>query len=588
MEKWLIKNIKFNYNEIAQICNINQVVAKLLVNRGVYQIDDIKRFLNSDISELHNPREMKGLEQASLRAKHHIELKSKILIVGDYDVDGVISSFVLYKALRKCGANVNYHIPDRIKEGYGINESIIRKAHNDGVKLIITCDNGIAAIDQVNIANELGIEVVITDHHDIPFIEEESGRRYVTPNAFAVINPKQKDCEYSFKGLCGAGVAYKFIQELFKIMNVDSEEAIELLQYVAIATVCDVVDLMDENRVIVKKGLELLNKTDNIGLKALYEATGINNKEITVYTLGFVIGPCINASGRLEQAFWALELLLSEDVNKAKELANKLNELNKERQDLTKDGVDKAIAIIEENRMQDEKVIVVYLDDIHESIAGIIAGRVREKYNLPTIILTKAHDGAKGSGRSIEEYNMFEELLKCKDLLGKFGGHPMAAGMSLPIENIEKFRQRLNEVTTLTEEDIMVKVQIDMGLNLSQVNYRLIDEISLLEPYGKSNPKPTFGIKKLKVIEAKILGKNKNVLKLKLTDGDRYIECIYFGDIEGFEKTIKLNFGEVESIKVFNGEINNVYLDIICFPEINEYMGNKKVQLIISNYRISN
>lgn len=587
MEKWMVRNVKSNYKEISQICNINEIVAKLLVNRGIYQIENIHKFLKSDISDLHQANRMKDLRKAALRMKHHIELNNKILIVGDYDVDGVISSFILYKALNRCGANVQYHIPDRIKEGYGINESIIRKACDEKFNIIITCDNGIAAIDQVKLANELGIEVIITDHHDIPFIEENGVRRHVIPNALAVINPKQMNCKYEFKGLCGAGVAYKFIQELYELMDIQSEEANDLLQYVAIATVCDVVDLVDENRIIVKKGLELLNKTNNIGLNALYEETGIKDKTITVYTLGFVIGPCINASGRLEQAFWALELLLSNDINKAKELACKLNELNKERQDLTKDGVDKAISIIEANKMQNNKVIVVYLDDIHESIAGIIAGRVREKYNLPTIVLTKAHDGAKGSGRSIEEYNMFEELLKCKDLLGKFGGHPMAAGMSLPIENIDAFRKRLNEVTTLTDEDVIVKVQIDMGLQLNKINYRLIDEISLLEPYGKANPKPTFGIRKLKLLEARILGKNRNVLKLKLSDGDLVIEGIYFGDIENFEETIKLEFGEYEYDRVFNGEPNHVYLDIICFPEINEFMGNKKVQLVISNYRVS-
>lgn len=587
MEKWMIKNIKSNYKAISEQCNINEVVAKLLVNRGIYKIEDIKKFLNVDIRDFHESSKMKDLIKAVQRIHDHIKENNKILIVGDYDVDGVISSFILYKALSRCGANVSYHIPDRIKEGYGINESIIRKAYNDKIDIIITCDNGIAAIDQVKLANELGIEVIITDHHDIPFVEENGERRYVTPEALAVINPKQSDCNYEFKGLCGAGVAYKFIEELYKLNNISKDEAIDLLQYVAIATVCDVVDLVDENRIIVTKGLELLNNTTNVGLNALYEETGIKDKTITVYTLGFVIGPSINASGRLEQAFWALELLLSNDVNRAKELACKLNDLNKERQELTKEGVDKAIRIIEENKMQDNKVIVVYLDDIHESIAGIIAGRIREKYNLPTVILTKAHDGAKGSGRSIEEYNMFEELLKCKDLLGKFGGHPMAAGMSIPIENIDAFRDRLNEVTTLTEEDIMVKVQIDMGLPLNKVNYELIDQISLLEPYGKANPKPTFGMKKLKLLEVKILGKNRNVLKLKLSDGGLVIEGIYFGDIEKFEETMKWEFGDYEYARVLNGEPNNVYLDVICFPEINEYMGNKKVQLVISNYRVS-
>ena len=588
MERWTVRNVKYELNNLINELKISDTVAKLLVNRGIYRIEDAKKFLNPQIGYFYKSDTMKDLYNAVNLLKKNIDAGKKILIVGDYDVDGVISTYVLYKSLIKLKANVKYHIPDRIKEGYGINEIIIKNAKKDEIDLIITCDNGIAAIDQIKLAKELGISVIVTDHHDVPFKEDIDGKReFIIPSADCVVNPKQSDCKYPFKGLCGAGVVYKLIEALFEEYSINKAEVIDLLQYIAIATVCDVVDLVDENRIIVKKGLELLNNTSNIGLNALYEETGVKDKNITVYTIGFILGPSINASGRLEQAFWALELLLSDDVNKAKQLAEKLNELNKERQDLTKKGVDKAISIIEENNMHHEKVLVVYLDDIHESIAGIIAGRIREKYNLPTIILTKAHDGAKGSGRSIEEYNMFEELLKCKDLLGKFGGHPMAAGMSIPIENIEQFRERLNSLHTLTEEDILVKVQIDMPLSLKKLSYGLIDEISLLEPYGKSNPKPTFGIKKLKLLEAKVLGKNKNVLKLSLTDGTLGIEGIYFGDIEGFEKTIKGEFGEEEYSRVFNGISNNVYLDIVCFPEINEYMGNKKIQLFINNYRIS-
>ncbi|WP_294386292.1 single-stranded-DNA-specific exonuclease RecJ [uncultured Clostridium sp.] len=583
----MVRNVKFNTAKLAQDLGVSEVVAKLLVNRGIYNLDIAKGFLDSSIDNLYNGLDMLGMSGAVELMKNSINNNEKILIVGDYDVDGVISTYILYRAISKCGGNVSFHIPDRIKEGYGINESIIRKASEDKVNIIITCDNGIAAIEQVKLAKELGIKVIITDHHDVPFIEENKERKYVVPDADFVINPKQENCNYKFDKICGAGVAYKFIEWLYKEFNIDKEELYDLLQYVAIATVCDVVDLISENRIIVKEGLKRINNTSNIGLRALFKETGLEDKEITVYSLGFVIGPSINASGRLEQAEWALKMLLSDNEIEAKELAEKLNDLNKERQELTKEGLEEAIEIIEKNNMAKDKVLVVYLEDVHESIAGIIAGRVREKYNLPTIILTKAHDGAKGSGRSIEEYNMFEELLKCKDLLGKFGGHPMAAGMSIPNENIDEFRNRLNNVTTLTDEDIIPKVSIDMGLSLSQINYELIDQISLLEPYGKANPKPTFGMKKLKVVEAKILGKNRNVLKLKLTDGRLYIEGIYFGDIEDFENSIKDELGEIEYNKVFNGLSNNLYLDIICMPDINEFNGNKKVQLVISNYRIS-
>lgn len=587
MEKWMVRNVKFNTAKLAEDLGVSEVVAKLLVNRDIYKLDTAKEFLDSSIDNLYNGLDMLGMSGAVELMKNSINNNEKILIVGDYDVDGVISTYVLYTAISKCGGNVSFHIPDRIKEGYGINESIIRKASDDNVDIIITCDNGIAAIEQVKLAKELGLKVIITDHHDVPFIEENEERKYVVPDADFVINPKQENCNYKFDKICGAGVAYKFIECLYEEFNINKEELYDLLQYVAIATVCDVVDLTSENRIIVKEGLKRINNTSNIGLRALFKETGLEEKVITVYTLGFVIGPSINASGRLEQAEWALKMLLSDNEIEAKELAEKLNDLNKERQELTKEGLEEAIEIIEKNNMTKDKVLVVYLEDVHESIAGIIAGRVREKYNLPTIILTKAHDGAKGSGRSIEEYNMFEELLKCKDLLGKFGGHPMAAGMSIPNENIDEFRNRLNNVTTLTDEDIIPKVSIDMGLSLSQINYELIDQISLLEPYGKANPKPTFGMKKLKVVEARILGKNRNVLKLKLTDGRLYIEGIYFGDIEGFEESIKLELGEDEYNKVFSGASNNLYLDIICMPDINEFNGNKKVQLVISNYRIA-
>ncbi len=588
MEKWTVRNVKFNCEAFAKALGVSNVVARLLVNRDLYKLDDAKSFLNSNIDNFEDYNELLGMDKAIKIMKNSIDKGEKILIVGDYDVDGVISSYVLYSGLKKCKANVSYVIPDRIKDGYGINENIIKNAHANETDLIITCDNGISAIDQIRLAKELGVKVIITDHHDVPFVEDEKGKRtFILPEGDSVINPKQEDCKYPFKKLCGAGVAYKFIEGMYEAYGINKSEAIELLQYVAIATVCDVVDLVGENRIIVKEGLRIINKTKNIGLRALFKETGLDTKEISVYALGFVIGPSINASGRLEQAEWALKMLLSENEEEAEELAKKLNELNKERQELTKEGLDKAIEIIESNKMNEEKVLVVYLEDTHESIAGIIAGRIREKYNLPVIVLTSAHEGAKGSGRSIEEYNMFEELIKCKDLLGKFGGHPMAAGMSIANENINDFRKRLNAQTTLTDEDVIPKVSIDMPLLLKDINFNLIEEISELEPYGKANPKPTFGMKNLKVLELRMLGKDKNVLKMKLSDGTLFIDGIYFGDIKGFEESLKLSYGEDEYNKVFNGYPNGVKIDVVCVPEINEFRGNKKVQLIIQNYRFN-
>ena len=582
----MVRNVKFDTVKFAQQLGISDTVAKLMVNRGIYNLDIAKEYLSSSIGEIHNPTDMLGMSGAVELMRNSIIKGEKILIVGDYDVDGVISTYVLYTAISKCGGNVSFHIPDRIKEGYGINESIIKKASEDNIDIIITCDNGIAAIEQVKLAKELGIKVIITDHHDVPFIEEDNVRKYVVPEADYVLNPKQENCNYEFDKICGAGVAYKFVQCLYKEFNIPNEELYDLIQYVAIATVCDVVDLVSENRILVKEGLKRINNTSNIGLRALFKETGLEGKEITVYSLGFVIGPSINASGRLEQAEWALKLLITKDKNEAEELAKKLNELNKDRQELTQTGLEEAIKIIEENNMAKDKVLVVYLEDVHESIAGIIAGRIREKYNLPTIILTKAHEGAKGSGRSIEEYNMFEELLKCKDLLGKFGGHPMAAGMSIPSENIDKFREKLNEVTTLSDEDIIPKVSIDMPLPINKINYKLIDEIALLEPYGKGNPKPNFAVKGLMVKAARILGKNNNVLKLNLTDGYLNIDGIYFGDIEVALEIIKNKFGEYEYNKMLNGQTNMVKIDIVYFPDINEYNGRKSVQLLIQNIRV--
>ncbi|ERI90891.1 single-stranded-DNA-specific exonuclease RecJ [Clostridiales bacterium oral taxon 876 str. F0540] len=589
MERWMLKNIKYDYKKMMKELNCSEIIARILVNRGVSEKDRAYKFLNPSKEQLYDARLMKDIEKGADIIKNAIKRRLKILVVGDYDVDGVISTYLLYTALSKCNAYVEYHIPDRVKEGYGINESIIVNAKENNVDVIITCDNGIAAINQVKLAKELGIIVIITDHHDIPFVEEDYGnKKYIIPEADAVINPKQLDCKYPFKYLCGAGVVFKFSEILFDLMGIPKSEAYELLEYAAIATVCDVVDLTDENRIIVKYGLKLLNNTSNIGLKALFEETGIINKEITVYSLGFVVGPSINASGRLEQAVWSLKLFLSDDVNEAKELAKKLHVLNKERQEITSNGVEKAVEIIESSELKKDKVLVVFIPDIHESVAGIIAGRIREKYNLPTFILTLAQEGAKGSGRSIEEYNMFEELLKCKELLDKFGGHPMAAGLSIKKENIDLLRRKLNQNCPLSKEDIIPKVTIDMQLPLSSITMNLAEEIMSLEPFGKGNAKPLFAEKKIKIQRAAILGANKNVLKLKLiTSNYKLIDAIYFGDIDEFNKMVFDNYGEYEFQKMYEGMQNDISIDIVYSININEYMGNRSVQLVIASYRVS-
>lgn len=567
--------------------NISEILCRILVNRGIVALEDCKSFIKPELNRLHNPRLMKDLEKGVDIIKNNISESMKILVIGDYDVDGVISTYLLYTALRKCGADVNYEIPHRTKDGYGINTNIIDNAKSNGINTIITCDNGISAIEQIKYAKDLGLTVIITDHHQIPFIEDEKGTRiYVKPDADAIINPKQLECNYPFKELCGAGVAFKFIDVLFEKMGIAKEELEKLIEYVAIATVCDVVDMVDENRILVKNGLKLINQTDNIGLRALIKETGIEGKKITTYSFGFIIGPCINASGRLDSAKKGVRLLLSSNENEANELAEGLSALNKERKDMTVIGTADVEMIIEKTDMKNDKVFVIYKAGIHESIAGIIAGRIKDKYHKPTFVLTTAEIGVKGSGRSIDNYNMFEELIKCKDILIKFGGHPMAAGLSLEELNIDVLRTRLNKLTILSEEDLIPKVYIDMQLSLDCITLELANDIEELEPFGKANPKPLFAEKNVKVMKMIKLGKNKNVLKLVLisTNGNK-LEGIYFNDVPEFEEFIKNKFGEVELYNVLNGRSSNIKLDIIFNIEINEYMGNKTVQLVIKHYR---
>ena len=586
-ERWFIKNIKADYKTMSLKYGISELMSKLIINRGIFEDEIIKSYVTPEFNRLHNPREMKDLEVAVNILKEKINTNKKIRIIGDYDVDGVISVYMLYTALKKCNANVDYEIPDRIKDGYGINEKIIKEAKDDGVDTILTCDNGIAAIDQIKYAKELGLTVIVTDHHDIPFVENENNERiFLRSSADAILNPKQKDCNYKFKSLCGAGVAFKLIEVLYEEFNIDKEECYKLIEFLAIATVCDVVDLIDENRIFVKKGLEKINNTTNLGLGELIRENEIQDKTISVYHLGFIIGPCINASGRLDNAKKGLKLLLADEEDEAVYLAKELVRLNTERKDMTMKGVEDAIEIIEGTEIINDKVLVVYLPHIHESLAGIIAGRIRERYNAPTLILTKGEECAKGSGRSIEEYNMFEKLLECKELLEKFGGHPMAAGLSIKEENIDKLREKLNENSMLKDEDLIKKIKIDCVLPLDQINFSIIEDLEKLEPFGKGNEKALFGIKDVNVIKAQILGKNRNVLKLKLkSNGDKIFDGIYFGDIEEFEQTVCNKYNEEELAKLYDGLFNDVKLDFVFYPNINEYNGNVSIQIVIQNYR---
>lgn len=585
-EKWLLRNRKVDLKAMSEKYKISQLLCKLIVNRDIIDENIINSYINPVYKYLHSPKTMKDVVIAVDIIKRKIQENKKIRIIGDYDVDGIISVFILYTALKKCGANVDYEIPDRIKDGYGINENIVKVAYDEGVDTIITCDNGISAIDQIQYAKDLGLTVIVTDHHDVPFIEEDGVRTFLSSQADAIINPKQIECEYKFKSICGAGVAFKLMEALYEEIGMDKEECYKLIEFVAIATVCDVVDLIDENRIFVKNGLEMLNNSKNIGINALKKACGLEDKEITAYHLGFVIGPCLNASGRLDSAKKGLELLLMEDDEEAKNLAQEIVDLNDARKNMTKEGVDRAINIIDSTDINNDKILVVYIPDIHESLAGIVAGRVKEQYNKPTIILTKSEEGVKGSARSIEEYNMFEGLLACKELLDKFGGHPMAAGLSLQEDKVDELRKALNNKCELTDEDLTRKIMIDSSLPLEYLNLHLIEELNVLEPFGKGNSKPVFGVRDAKITKAMLLGKDKNVLKLKLlTNNNITIDAMIFNDLENFESKIIEKYGNEELDNLYNKSNNNIPMDFTFYPSINEWNGNKSIQIVVNGIR---
>ena len=587
LTKWILKNPRVDFENMSRTLGVSELICRVLVNRKIYEQIDAMAFINPELSKLYNPRLMKDLVKAADIIKDKIASGKKIRIVGDYDVDGVISTYVLMEALTHCGALVDYDIPHRVHDGYGINVSIIEKAYKDGIDTIITCDNGIAAIDQIKHAKQLGMTVIVTDHHEVPFVVCEDGSRcHVIPEADAVVDCKQTDCNYPFKLLCGAGVVFKLAQVLFEEFHISKAIEEQLYEMVAIATVCDVVDLVSENRIIVKKGLETLANTKNPGLLALLMETGIHDKELSVYHLGFIIGPCINASGRLECARKGLEMLLCKNIDDAIPLARELAQLNAERKSMTQEGIEEVCAAIENSEIKNDKVFIVYNNNIHESIAGIIAGKIREKYNVPTFVLTDSESGVKGSGRSIDEYNMFEELLACRDLLDKFGGHPMAAGLSLPYENIELLRRAMNEKTTLTEDDLIPKLYIDAQVPIETINLSMAQEISVLEPYGKGNSKPVFADKNVAVRRATVIGANKNVIRLKLSKKTgKDIDAIYFGNILDFDSYIVDKFGENEKNLMYEGKNNNVVLDLAFNIDINQYNNIKSVQLILQNFR---
>lgn len=577
MEKWFVSAKRADFQEIGRKFGIDAVTARLIRNRDVVGDEAVREYLYGSRKDLYAPQLMKDCRKTAEILKEKIAEKKKIRVIGDYDIDGVNATCILYKGLIRCGAEADVEIPDRMKDGYGLNKNLIQYAYEEGIDTILTCDNGIAAVDEIAEAKRLGMTVLITDHHEL---QER------IPAADAIVNPKQPECTYPYKSLCGAAVAYKLMICLYELCGIPVEETDAFIEFAAIATVGDVMDLTGENRILVKEGLKMINQTSNRGLKALIRANGLEDVQISSYHIGFVLGPCINASGRLDTAKRALELLLAEDDAAAEDLAHTLKELNDERKDMTQQGVAQAIELIEEGVLKEDKVLVVYLPDCHESLAGIIAGRIRERYHKPVFVLTDAADGLKGSGRSIEAYNMFAEMSKCAELFTKFGGHPMAAGLSLPRENTEAFRKRINEISVLNEEDFIPKVMIDVPMPISYITERLVEELGILEPFGKGNTKPLFAEKGLNIVSARILGKNRNVIKMQaLNAAGTVMDAMYFGDVELFQEYLREKFGHTETEKLFQGRENAVTLSLAYYPGINEFRGNRTLQIVIQNYQ---
>lgn len=571
MERWVLLRKGADFEAISKKFHISPRLASLIRNRDVIGDEAINQYLNGTIAELYDGMQMKGMPQAVEILTEKIRDREKIRVIGDYDCDGINATYILLEGLEKLGAKVDSDIPDRIKDGYGLNQHLIDRAHEDGIDTIITCDNGIAAAKEIEYGKALGMTIIVTDHHEVPYKENEAGRRYILPPADAVVDPRQEGCEYPFKGLCGAAVAYKLVEALCEANDQDVADLDYLLENVAIATVADVMDLTEENRILVKQGLEMLKRTSNRGLRALIQCIGLEGKKIQAYHIGFILAPCLNASGKLDTAKRALALLRAKTEREADMLAGDLKALNESRRDMTDRVVDEAMAKVERTDIRGDKVLVIYLPDCHESLAGLVAGRVRENYYRPVFVLTDSEDGVKGSGRSIESYSMYEELTGCGDLLTKFGGHPMAAGLSLDKENVEKFKRRLNDQCTLSEEELTEKVVIDMELPFAAITEHFIEELEYMEPFGKGNTKPVFAARGVAMQHVKIIGKNKNVAKATAIDaaGNR-MEAICFHDAQEFAERCERNNGK---------------MSITFYPGINEFRGERQIQIVITHYR---
>ena len=559
-----------DFKGIGERFGIDQVTARIIRNRDVIGEKAIEKYLHGSRKDFYSPWLLKDMEKAVSILQEKIENRNRIRIIGDYDIDGVMSTYILLESLRGLGCDVDMMIPNRITDGYGINEHLIEQARQEGRDTIITCDNGIAAVTQIRKAKDLGMTVIVTDHHEVPFEDLEGGRKEILPPADAIVNPKQKACSYPFAGLCGAVVAMKVMEALYEKMAPEVDLVDKMLPFAGIATIGDVMDLQDENRILVKEGLQRLHHTTNLGLQELIRVNNLEPENISPYHIGFILGPCLNASGRLDTAKRALQLLLADSREEAAVLAGDLKNLNESRKEMTAQGLEKAIEQVESTSMMEDTVLVVFLPECHESLAGIIAGRLRERYHKPSFVLTRGEEGVKGSGRSIESYSMYEKLCECKEYLTKFGGHPMAAGLSLEEENVERFRRKLNEQSGLTEEDLVEKVTIDVPMPIHYIRKDLVQELSLLEPFGKGNEKPLFAQKNLWISQMRVFGKNRNVVKMRLTDENGYpMDGVYFGNGDEFAEEGR----------------GKRKISIVYYPDINMYQGRESLQVIIRHYQ---
>ena len=570
MEKWMVAAKRADFKGIGERFGIDQVTARIIRNRDVIGEKAIEKYLHGSRKDFYSPWLLKDMEKAVAILQEKIENRNRIRIIGDYDIDGVMSTYILLESLRGLGCDVDMMIPNRITDGYGINEHLIEQVWQEGRDTIITCDNGIAAVTQIRKAKDLGMTVIVTDHHEVPFEDLEGERKEILPPADAIVNPKQKACSYPFAGLCGAVVAMKVMEALYEKMAPEVDLVDKMLPFAGIATIGDVMDLQDENRILVKEGLQRLHHTTNLGLQELIRVNNLEPENISPYHIGFILGPCLNASGRLDTAKRALQLLLADSREEAAVLAGDLKNLNESRKEMTAQGLEKAIEQVESTSMMEDMVLVVFLPECHESLAGIIAGRLRERYHKPSFVLTRGEEGVKGSGRSIESYSMYEKLCECKEYLTKFGGHPMAAGLSLEEENVERFRRKLNEQSGLTEEDLVEKVTIDVPMPIHYIRKDLVQELSLLEPFGKGNEKPLFAQKNLWVSQMRVFGKNRNVVKMRLTDENGYpMDGVYFGNGDEFAEEGR----------------GKRKISIVYYPDINMYQGRESLQVIIRHYQ---